>query len=376
MSRRSPSQGDTEGWPQCCRPALERALLDPPAGPLEREAALTEAAECLREELQRDGSQAALWLFLGEIELLRGEPAHAERAYRSAVRIAPDDVGGLAGLAEACEAQGRANEAERWLERAIQLEPTGELYAQLGHLLLEDGRLEEAEGALRTALALEPDDDQVLFLVARFFARDDEEAERLLRRAVELAPDSVLAHAELGALCHSRDDHAGARVCFERVIALDPEGSEGYRDLAAVELEGDPPRAEELARTALEHNRDDVGAWTVLGQALQLQDRAEEAERALLTACAIEPLELDGARAHWVLSDLYAEQDRLADAVAALLQVASFAPSLPAIAADLGELYARLGRRDEARSWLQVALEHDLDDGESRELLQRLEAEG
>lgn len=361
-----------DGLDGACRAAVERALVTPPTDPREHERALGEASRCLWDAVGADGSQAGLWLFLGEIELLRGDHAQAEQAYRSAVEVDPDDALGYSGLAHSCAVQGRSAEAEDWLEQGLRVEPTAVLYGQLGQLHLEAGRMEEAEGALRTGLALDGEDPELLFLLARFFARDDEEARLLLERAVEADPLHLHAWLELGSLRLSLEDLSGARECFEEVLDLAPDASDGYRELALLELESEPRESIRLARKAIELDRDDVSAWTVLGQAQLLTGERAEGERTLLTACAIEPVDPDGARAHWVLADVYASTGRHEDAIATLEGVSHFASLMPEIAADLGQGYAELGRAREARDWLQVALEHDVDDDESRQLLERL----
>jgi tetratricopeptide (TPR) repeat protein len=376
MSQPGDYEAEFSGLPETCRPAVERALVTPAENPRQHERDLGEAAGCLRTALGDDGGNASLWLFLGEIELLRGDAGRAEQAYRQAVELDPDDVMGYGGLAHACVVQGRPEEAEDWLEQGLRVEPTAMLYWQLGQLHLEGGRLEEAEGALRTGLALDPDDEELLFLLARFFARDDDEARRLLEHAVEVAPEHAFAWQELGALHLSTGDLEAAQSCFEHVVELAPDAPDGYRELATLQLEVDPERAIELAREALERDRDDVASWTALGQAQFLADRVDEAERTLLTACAVEPIDEDGARAHWVLAELYSAAGRPEDAIATLVAVEGFAPMLPEIAADLGRAYAELGRTADARTWLQVALEHDIEDETSRALLRELEGQG
>lgn len=359
--------------PERCRLAVERALVDPPASDLEREVALAECSESLSQALVEEPERLNLWLLLGEVELLRDNPAGAERAYRRAMDIDPTDTLGHSGLAHTLSASGRLDEAESLLEEAIGIDASATLYAQLGTLHLEAGDLESAEGELRSGLALDPDDEQILFLVARFFARDDDEAARLLERAVAVDPGHVFAWLELGSLRALGGRNESARACFERVVALEPDSPDGYRELAQVALDEDREEARELARQALDRDTDDVGAWTVLGRAEQLAGRRHEAERALLNGCAIRPLDVDGARAHLFLADLYREAGRIEDALGALRAVEAFAHAEPAIAALLGRLLADLGRSVEARQWLQVALEHDLDDVDSRDLLRELD---
>lgn len=377
MNDRGGDSGDPSEIPEHCRAAVERALLDPPEGELEREAALVDCAVSLREALGTRPERLNLWLLLGEVELLRGEHRGAEEAYRKAMDLDPADTLGHSGLAHTLSSEGRLDEAEALLEEAIGIDASATLYAQLGTLHLEVGDMESAEGELRSGLALDPDDEQILFLVARFFARDDDEASQLLERAVAVEPGHVLAWLELGSLRAVLGRAEGARACFERVVALEPESPDGHRELAlvALELENEHGEAAQLARRAIECDGDDVGSWTVLGRALALAGEGTEAERALLNGCAIRPLDVDGARAHLHLALLYQAEDRIEDALGALQTVEAFAHAEPSIAAIMGELYAELGIVDEARIWLQIALEHDVEDGDSRALLARLDGD-
>ena len=342
MSERSHAEEVLEGLPEDCRRTVERALLHEADDAEGRARAFEDAVACVSELLARDPSDADLWVFLGELEMLRDEPSRAERAFARALELDPEEPAAYSGMVGCLAAQER---------------------------------FDEAEGALRSALALDPDDELSLFLLARFCARDDDEAQRLLERALELAPENTEAWSELGALHLANDRGEAARTCFEALLALDPESPDAHRDLAVVELDLDPQRALELADRALELDRDDPGSWSVRGQALARLGRTEEGEWAHLTACSIRPIEVEGARAHVVLADLYLELDRPAHALGTLRQVEHMAPQVPEVAAVSARAHAELGQLEEARAWLHVALEHDVDDEASRELLRSIEGE-
>jgi tetratricopeptide (TPR) repeat protein len=375
MSERSHAEETIEGLPEDCRRTVERALLHDTDDVEGRARAFEDAVACVAELLSRDSSDADLWVFLGELEMLRDEPSRAERAFARALELDPEEPAAYSGMVGCLAAQERFDEAEAMLDRGLQIDPTPALYRQLGELELARGHFDAAEGALRSALALDPDDELALFLLARFCARDDAEARRLLEHALQVAPEHAEAWSELGALHLANDRSEEARACFEALLALDPGSPDAHRDLAVVELELDPTRALELADQALELDRDDPGSWSVRGQALARLGRSEEGEWALLTACSIRPIETEGARAHVVLADLYLELDRPAHALGTLRQVEHMAPQVPEVAAVLARAHAELGQLEDARGWLHVALEHDVEDEASRELLRAIEGE-
>ncbi|MBP6692459.1 MAG: hypothetical protein KA162_08500, partial [Xanthomonadales bacterium] len=105
------------------------------------------------------------WLVRGQVALAAGDAAAAESSYARAQRLAPGHPQALAGLADAAQAQGKAD-AECWArERLAVLQPDQALrHAELGDALRRDERMAEAGTAFARARALDGDDLLVRWL--------------------------------------------------------------------------------------------------------------------------------------------------------------------------------------------------------------------
>src|SRR5262249_32297837 len=110
----------------------------------------------------------------GQLELLSGNEAEAERWLRAALELQPDDYNTAFILANALSRQGRALEAKSWQERADRLKARLEhfneltthriaehpldpaLYCEVGIMLMEMGQKEAGRRWLYSALERDP----------------------------------------------------------------------------------------------------------------------------------------------------------------------------------------------------------------------------
>lgn len=117
-----------------------------------------------------------------------------------------------------------------------------------------------------------------------------------------------------------------------------------------------PPRAEEICRDYLERHPGSVEHLRLLGRALTMQSRFEEAEQIARRALA---LRSESAPLHEDLGEIYAMQRRLEDAVASFQTALRLDPRLPLARKKLGQALAALGRGDEADAALEAWFEQD-----------------
>jgi len=170
------------------------------------------------------------------LELFRaGRNDDALPHFREAVRLSPDSVGARANLAAALSRRGDFEAAVEQLREAVRLRPHhAGLQANLASMLLRAGRTEEAQNLAIAVLQGSPDDsrahevlgvvqalrgdpgaDAQLRLAGRESSRGQlwvavalslmregriDEAERALRKAVEVEPTLPSAHTNLGVL--------------------------------------------------------------------------------------------------------------------------------------------------------------------------------
>ena len=219
--------------------AVSRLVQVPPdrLKPYQQDALDTALVE-YRESMAHVSDFASSGYNLGNIEAALGNPAAAERYYRSALAI--DDLFAPAklNLAVLLSGQGRNDEAEVLCREILRDYPEhAQASYSLGLLLVEMGRPDEgAEWLTRTA-ELRPDDARVRYnlgLLLQQSGRSDD-AERALRRAVEIEPnglDYLYAYADHLFRRGRRDE---ALVLAERMIELYPDEPIGHQIKAAIE---------------------------------------------------------------------------------------------------------------------------------------------
>ncbi len=215
---------------------------------------------------------------------------------------------------------GDAGDAIRTLEPAVNAQPAnGALQALYGTALLRAGRHRDAEPALEKALALAPDvQDNVLVLAQVELALDNAERTVTLLEPLYAAPDWRLDTALLLTYAHlqQRDQSAAGAVAN-----------------AALAKYGRDPRAHTLAGTVAEEGGDTATARKHYARALEV-DAGFAAARLRLAAMALREKDLTAARK--LYQEILAQDAGSVDAMAGLASI------------------ARLdGKPDEAITWLE-----------------------
>jgi tetratricopeptide (TPR) repeat protein len=184
------------------------------------------------------------------------------------------ELSGLApALARALERAGQHKDAEATLVRAVARASSSETLEALAAFFARQGRFAEALSVLAGALARAPRDEVLLFALAGVYEKQGDwqrgiekvrlvleadpkhtgalnyigytlaqhggdlaEAERLVRRALELKPDSAAYLDSLGWVLLKRGDAAGALELLERAVAVGSEDATVYEHLGEAAL--------------------------------------------------------------------------------------------------------------------------------------------
>ena len=169
-----------------------------------------------------------------------------------------------------------------------------------------------------------------------------DEAERYLRQAQWINPNSPQLLNNLGGLAMARGDYFRAAEHFDRALELAPDLSFALVNAAQAQMRlGNAIEAENLLRRALELDASDAEAASKLGLIMAQQGRFREARTQFQHAIEIDP---DHSEAISSLANLYIQTRQLRDAMETLRygieQVAdfeSFFMSLARVHADLGD---------------------------------------
>lgn len=156
-------------------------------------------------------------------------------------------------------------------------------------------RAGDGQGADRALASVWPDANSapaaalILWSLVRRRQQRLGDAERMLRRAIQLAPKDPRAHVMLGELMASIGNMPAAYESFRAALALEPSLTHVRRSFARAALAlGRVAEAEQSARAAIAAEPS-ADAWEVLSSALRAQDRLEEAVAAAEEAVRLDP---------------------------------------------------------------------------------------
>ena len=133
---------------------------------------------------------------LGQIFLTQYDFDSAEKTFKKANSITPENVEILSGLAEALEKGEKIQEALDAIENAIAIEPENlDLQKQLAGTLLSASDFEEAFRKIDTLYKENEDDLQILDLYGQYYAcMDDEESTNYYHKRIDQVDKNYKKH--------------------------------------------------------------------------------------------------------------------------------------------------------------------------------------
>ncbi|MBO0699126.1 MAG: tetratricopeptide repeat protein, partial [Zavarzinella sp.] len=280
---------------------------------------LDEAEAQFRQVLQADPGNVRAHLGLGRLAMERGNARGAVADLERSAASRLTEKASRALLAQAYQQLGNTAAANRERERAHDLPPDPPWpdqfqeevltlmigkQARLSRLqtLQRQGRMAEAQ---ELADQVEKDYPDVYWLVeGRNQIRKGNwgAAEQALRKAVELAPDSIDAWFDLGSLLSEQRDYAGAADCFRKVTEVEPSYGPAHLRLGrCLEARGDRAGAIRAYQAAVRYMPQQAEAHRELGALLAREGRTDEAAEELRQALRLQPTD---AKAKELLDDL------------------------------------------------------------------------
>jgi tetratricopeptide (TPR) repeat protein len=210
--------------------------------------------------------------------------------------------------------------------------------------LLDANALDEAESVLRRLIDRAPERGMAWFLLARVrHARGDPDAAvDFLRKAIGFDPKHAPAHNDLGILLQSQGRLEDAEACYRRAINLNDKFAEAMSNLGAVlATRGRLDDATAWYGHAIAADSQLAPAHNNLGAALARLDRFDEAEVLHRRAIALKP---DFADAHYNLGVALQDQGKFEDALASYASAVELKPDLVDAHWNRAYLLLTLGR--------------------------------
>ncbi|MDX1379641.1 MAG: tetratricopeptide repeat protein [Xanthomonadales bacterium] len=233
------------------------------------------------------------------------------------------------------------------------------------------GRYGEAETLLREMLDEEPDNAQLLFLLAltRQQQRDLDEPLPLLERAIRVQPQNATLHYALGSLHLRRGQPDPAEAAFYKATDIDPNYVEALNGIAFVALaREDYAAAESVLRKSLKSEPEQVDALTKMGIAQLGLEQVEDATRTLQQAVDRDP---DQPAAQYHLGRALLAAGNAGFAVQCFENARRQWPDVPDVLRSLAAAQDEAGQHDDAvDSWRRLLNV----DGESWETMAGLAA--
>lgn len=228
----------------------------------------------------------------------------------------------------------------------------GHAYAQprlvAVYRMLREGSIAKAKAACRRLLRETPDDAAATHLLGLIHKAEGDfaTAERCMLASIELAPTAAEYRANLGNVLRDIGRTMEAESAYREALALDPASRPArlglVRTLADI---GNAVGAEIEAREFVRLHGPDTEGCSLLAMSLRKQGRLEDAEAMYRKALDIAP---NHAATHHNLGSLWSRMDRPEEALDALERAKGMGVRGYEIAFNFGRTYLQLYRFDEA----------------------------
>jgi len=323
---------------------------------------------------------------LGKLLLAGKHPVVAERCFRNAKMLAPDDFRWPYYLGHVFISKGELTNALEQFEQVLRLRPADfATLVWLGHVHIELGQPEAAEPVLTRARALGPDTVAVLYQLGRasLAKRDYATAVQHLEEALRLNPAATVIHYALAIAYRGLGDLEKAQTNLDRtmgraspgatVTMSDPLIAEVSTVLRSPEVHGelgqhasargDWPEAARQFRKAIELTPDNAVMHLNFALTLNRMGDAQGALAELEAAIRVDPRL---ARAHFMMGTLLERSGRDREAIDRYTAAVTHDPGFREAYLRLADALRRIGRLDASLSAYQRVLELDPASEEAR----------
>jgi protein O-GlcNAc transferase len=272
-----------------------------------------------------------------------GDRIAAERLYRRALAVRPNDPAVLHGFGVLCHETGRESEALTLIGRACQLAPGVAQYAaNLGGVLSRFRRYDQAIAHLAHALKLDPGHQDAARNLALTLIESGQSAKavRPLTALLRMSPQRADLWRLLGRAERQASQPLRGALAYQRAIQLAPQDYRAWDGLGlCLDDLGDGESAARAYQRALAAKPDETGVLCHLGLALRRQHRFAEALAAAGRAIACEPAR---AEAHHLLGTIRHEAGDMLGAANHYRRAIELSPGAIETRSNLASVLVRL----------------------------------
>jgi len=371
----------------------------------------SEAEQEFKKAIAGDPRYAEAQNNLGVLYSREGKDQDAATLYQQAIDSDPKYAKALVNLGLLLAQHGQVAQGEQQLRAAIQINPSDPAaYTALGMIQGKSGRGGEAVESFRKVVALQPEsaDAHLNLGIALVDQYDRSGGFKEFQQAARLAPQSPAVHYNLGRFFFETAKYEDARKELEEAVRLDSSYAPALYFLALeAKQDNDLPRSTELFEKLLSLQPGNPDAQFLLGQNLEHQGNSSEAMAHWKLALQADPNYSQAlynlARALKKTNDPEAQkyQDRydqlqkdqqISDRVQQLgnfalaasnaqnwpqafaqiqeaMQLCGTCPEAAHLHKNLGWMYFRTGKFEEAEKELGIALNLNPNDADAKEAL-------
>lgn len=295
--------------------------------------------------------------------VLKNDARGAIEAYGQALSLKPDSIEARLGLADALQDFKDHTRAESEYKKLAEQNPaSSEARRGRADSLYELKRYEEAVAEYHAAIKAGANDAGVYNNLGNALFRTGTRENRDLaienyRRAIERDQNAADAYAGLAYVLRVQRRMPEAQTSIEKALQLAPNSSLAHTVAGRVYADlGDFTRANAEARKAIELAPKDAFAYVNLAGIQYMQQKYTEA---INTYVAAQSYDRTWAVPYNSLGNLYLTVNRPLEASEVFETAAKLEPRSPIIHNNLGSAYIKLGKYDAAIQNLQIATQLD-----------------
>ncbi len=304
------------------------------------------------------GGKTNVYNNLGVALEKQGRTNEAIRYYQEALRINPSYVRAHFGLGNALAKKGRTDEAIKSYQEVLRINPDhSKSHYNMGVLLEKKGMEQDAARHFSEVLRIHPDFAETFNKMGVILAENNKvpEAIQYFQKVLRVDPGNTETLCDLGDILLRAGNPGEAATHYREVLRIDPDNATAGNKLRKAQAMIDEvDNAIQAAKEKIRNNPDNAMPYANLGLLYQKSGdpgrAAEHSRRALV-------LEPDSVPFMNQLAAVYIAQGKNKKALSIFNKLVGIEPNNPSNHYNVACMYARQGKRREALSSLKMAID-------------------